>query len=268
MKHIFFLLSFFALTACQTLPSPPLPPQANASQLLQASQFRTPLLYLEAPLYDPEVQEWIPQRFLDQVQTAIQGTVDNPYTDTQLQQALSQKLSAAEMQAVIDFYQSPAGKAVLAAESSFRERINLKEDATTSASSQPVLDATRLNAALNNIFMASADSLINRLDSYDCLALMQIPGSHIGLNVAKRNKANFMQRQIRRSLVNLYHDVPAADLQVYLIFAQSELGQRYFKARAEALTKIGQDFGERVAEAIAPGLPSCVGSLKLSPSAR
>ncbi|MBK6756597.1 MAG: hypothetical protein IPG70_02700 [Moraxellaceae bacterium] len=51
---------FNCLPKCaNTLP----PPQANAAQLVQVSQFRTPLFYLEAPLYDPEVKEWIPQKF-------------------------------------------------------------------------------------------------------------------------------------------------------------------------------------------------------------
>lgn len=268
MKALLLLCSLSLLSACQSVSTPvtPLPPPANAAQLLQATEFRTPLLYLEAPLYDPEVQEWIPQQFLDEVQQAIQSTVNNPYTDSQLQQVLAKKLSAQEMQAVIDFYQSSAGQHILAAERSFRERINLKTETTNTNTSQALLTATQLNAALNRIFMASADSLIHRLDSYDCLALMQIPGSNLGLNVAKRNKARFMQRQIRRSLANVYNDISPTDAEAYLNFAQSEVGKKYFGVRVDALATTGQDFGERVAEAIAPGLPSCVGSLKLSPS--
>jgi hypothetical protein len=54
-------------------------------------------------LYDPEVKEWIPQKFLDEVQQSIEATVDYPYTNTQLQQALSNQLTGDEMQQVIDF---------------------------------------------------------------------------------------------------------------------------------------------------------------------
>lgn len=267
MKYLLPLVALL-ISACHTVPSVPPPPQANAAELLQATQFRTPLLYLQAPLYDPELQEWIPQQFIDEVLASIQGTVDNPYTDYQLQQVLSKKLNGVEMQQVIDFYKSPSGQAILAAESGFRETINTHPSKDTLVNTDQLLQATKLADTLNSIFMASADALINRLDSYDCLAIMQIPGSHIGLNIAKRNKANFMQRQIRRSLAKLYSRVSLADLQAYQAFAESPVGQRYFAARTEAMTTIGQDFGERVAEAIAPGLPSCVGSLKLSPGVK
>jgi hypothetical protein len=90
------------------------------------------------------------------------------------------------------------------------------------------------------------------------------PGSHIGLNIAKRNRVGFMSRQVRRSLANLYGGLTAEELQAYLQFAQGQVGQRYFKARVEALATIGTDFGQRVAEAIAPGLPECVGSIRTS----
>ncbi|MBK6756598.1 MAG: hypothetical protein IPG70_02705 [Moraxellaceae bacterium] len=46
-------------------------------------------------------------------------------------------------------------------------------------------------------------------------------GSHIGLNVAKRNKANFMEAQIERALAHLYDNVSEADVIAYLQFAQS-----------------------------------------------
>ena len=264
MRRILLALPVLLLVACQSVPLPPPAPKANAAQLLQASQFRTPLYYLEAPLYDPDVKEWIPQRFLDEVRDTIQATINNPFTDSQLQQALSRTLSAEDMQAVIDFYQSPAGQSVLKAESSFRERINAPANAANSADTQALLKAVQLNEALTGVFMASANALIERLDTYDCLALMQIPGSHIGLNIAKRNRVGFMSRQVRRSLANLYGGLTAEELQAYLQFAQNPVGQRYFKARVEALATIGTDFGQRVAEAIAPGLPECVGSIRTS----
>jgi hypothetical protein len=263
MRRILPLLSVLLLAACQSVPLPPPVPKANAAELLQASRFRTPLYYLETPLYDPDVTQWIPQRFLDEVRGTIQHTIDNPFTDAQLQQVLSRTLSGEDMQAVIDFYQSPVGQAVLQAESSFRERLNTPAPAN-GPDTQELLKAVQLNEALNAVFMASANALIERLDNYDCLALMQIPGSHIGLNIAKRNRVGFMSRQVRRSLANLYGGLTADQLQGYLQFAQSPLGQRYFKARAEALATIGTDFGQRVAEAIAPGLPECVGSIRTS----
>ena len=261
MKKL-FALSVIFLTACQSVPTPLPPPQANAAQLVQVSQFRTPLFYLEAPLYDPEVKEWIPQKFLNQVQQSIEATVNYPYTNTQLQQALSTQLTSDEMQQVIDFYQSSVGQAILNAESSFKERININTPSISNH--QKIVTATQLQAALHRIFMSSADALITRLDSYDCLAIMQIPGSHIGLNVAKRNKANFMEAQIERALAHLYDNVSEADVITYLQFAQSPVGQKYFAARVVAMNTIGVDFGERVAEAIAPALPSCVGSFKVS----
>lgn len=259
-----FLLALpVLLAACQSAPPPPPAPKANAAELLQVSRFRTPLYFLEAPLFDPEVTQWIPQRFLDEVRATIQRTIDNPFTDAQLQQVLSRTLSGEDMQGVIDFYRSPAGQAVLAAEASFRERLNTQAGAGT-AEAQALLKAVQLNDALNGIFMASANALIERLDTFDCLALMQIPGSHIGLNIAKRNRVGFMNRQVRRSLANLYGGLTTEEMGSYLQFAQSPLGQRYFKARAEALATIGTDFGARVAEAIAPGLPECVGSIRTS----
>ena len=261
MKKL-FALSVIFLTACQSVPTPLPPPQANAAQLVQVSQFRTPLFYLEAPLYDPEVKEWIPQKFLNQVQQSIEATVNYPYTNTQLQQALSTQLTGDEMQQVIDFYQSSVGQAILSAEGSFKERININTPSISNH--QKIVTATQLQAALHRIFMSSADALITRLDSYDCLAIMQIPGSHIGLNVAKRNKANFMEAQIERALAHLYDNVSEADVITYLQFAQSPVGQKYFAARVVAMNTIGVDFGERVAEAIAPALPSCVGSFKVS----
>jgi hypothetical protein len=175
MRRILLALPVLLLAACQSVPLPPPVPKANATQLLQASQFRTPLYYLEAPLYDPDVKEWIPQRFLDEVRDTIQATINNPFTDSQLQQALSRTLSAEDMQAVIDFYQSPAGQSVLKAESSFRERINAPANAAYSTDTQALLKAVQLNEALTGVFMASANALIERLDTYDCLALMQIP---------------------------------------------------------------------------------------------
>ena len=63
-----FLLALpVLLAACQSAPTPPTAPKANAAELLQVSRFRTPLYFLEAPLFDPEVTPWIPQRFLDEV---------------------------------------------------------------------------------------------------------------------------------------------------------------------------------------------------------
>jgi hypothetical protein len=259
-----FALSVIFLTACQSVPTPLItaPPQANAAQLVQVSQFRTPLFYLEAPLYDPEVKEWIPQKFLDQVQQSIEATVNYPYTETQLQRALSNQLTGDEMQQVINFYQSSVGQAILSAESTFKERININTPPIENH--KKIVTATQLQAALHRIFMSSADALITRLDSYNCLAIMQIPGSNIGLHIAKRNKANFMEAQITRALAHLYDNVSEADLMAYLQFAQSPVGQKYFAARVVAMNTIGVDFGERVAEAIAPALPSCVGSFKVS----
>lgn len=263
MKKLLPLIAAL-LSACSTTPTilSSQTPQVNAAQLVQVSQFRTPLFYLEAPLYDPELKEWIPQKFLNQVQQSIEATVNYSYTDTQLQQALSTQLTSLEMQQVIDFYQSSTGQAILNAESSFKERIN--RNTTALSHNQAVLSATQLQPALHNIFMSSADALISRLDSYDCLAIMQIPGSHIGLNIAKRNKANFMEQQIERALAHLYDEVNEQDIATYVQFAQSPIGKKYFAARVLAMNTIGKDFGERVAEAIAPALPSCVGSFKVS----
>ena len=261
------VLSFLTLAACQTAPQQttvivPPPPHANINQLLTVSQFRTPLFYLEAPLYDPEVKEWIPQKFLDDVQKSIDDTINYPYTDTQLRLALSQKLSSIDTQQVIDFYQSTTGQNILQAEQSFRERVNLSSDSTALAAD--VIKATLLSTMLHNVFMSSVDAVISRLDSYECLAIRQIPGSNIGLLMAKRHKVAFMERQVQRSLSNLYLNVSDADLQAYLQFAQSAVGQKYFKARNEAMLSIGKEFGERVAEAIAPALPNCMGSFKVS----
>lgn len=267
MARTLLALSFLGLVACQTVPqqtadkSPP-PLHANVSQLLTVTQFRTPLFYLEAPLYDPEVKEWIPQKFLDDVQKSIEATINYPYTDTQLRLALSKQLSADDMQQVIDFYQSTTGQNILQAEQSFRERVNLNTD--SSALAAEVIKATLLSTMLHNVFISSANAVINRLDSYECLAIRQIPGSNIGLLMAKRHKVAFMERQVQRSLSNLYLNVSEADLKAYLQFAQSAVGQKYFKARNVAMNNIGQEFGERVAEAIAPALPSCMGSFKVS----
>lgn len=262
ITKLFLFILLISLTACHTVPSTPLPPQANAAQLVQVTEFKTPLLYLEAPLYDPDIQEWIPQKFLDEVQQSIQATVDYPYTNTQLQQALSTQLTGVEMQQVIDFYQSASGKAILKAEKTFKERINIKTASITQHAS--IVEATQLSATLQAIFMSSANALIKRLDSYECLAIRQIPGSNIGLLMAKRHKVAFMQKQISRSLAHLYDAMNEQDLSAYLQFAQSPVGQKYFAARVKAMDSIGADFGERVAEAIAPALPSCVGSFKVS----
>ena len=122
-------LMIILLSACHSIPpSPSTLPPANTAQLLQVSQLRTPLLYLETPIYDSEVQEWIPKRFLEKVQKSIQETVNNPYIDAQLQVSLAQHLNAEAMQAVIDFYQSPTGQAVLTAETDFRKTINQPEN--------------------------------------------------------------------------------------------------------------------------------------------
>lgn len=260
------ILILLTLSACHTIPTTPLPPSANAIKLLQVSQLRTPLLYLEAPIYDSEVQEWIPKRFLEKVQKNIQETVNNPYIDAQLQASLAQNLSAEDMQTVIDFYKSATGQAVLTAENDFRKTINQAENAVQAPIIKQLKEATQLSATLNSVFLASANALIERLDSYDCLALMQIPGSHIGLNIAKRNKVDFMNQQVQRSLANLYSPLSAEDIQAYLAFATSPAGQHFFNARAKALTALGNDFGLRLAENIAPGLPSCVGSIRVSPS--
>ena len=257
------VLSFLGLVACQATPTQiTQAPHANINQLLTVSQFRTPLFYLEAPLYDPEVKEWIPQKFLDDVKQSIEDTINYPYTDTQLRLALSQKLSRDEIQQVIDFYQSATGQQILQAEQSFRERVNLENDSSALASE--VIKTTLLSTMLHTIFASSVEAVISRLDSYECLAIRQIPGSNIGLLMAKRHKVAFMERQVQRSLANLYLNVSESDLQDYLKFAQSPVGQRYFKARSEAMRSIGSEFGERVAEAIAPALPNCVGSFKIS----
>ena len=257
------VLSFLGLVACQATPTQiTQAPHANINQLLTVSQFRTPLFYLEAPLYDPEVKEWIPQKFLDDVKQSIEDTINYPYTDTQLRLALSQKLSRDEIQQVIDFYQSATGQQILQAEQSFRERVNLENDSSALASE--VIKATLLSTMLHTIFASSVEAVISRLDSYECLAIRQIPGSNIGLLMAKRHKVAFMERQVQRSLANLYLNVSESDLKDYLKFSQSPVGQRYFKARSEAMRSIGSEFGERVAEAIAPALPNCVGSFKIS----
>lgn len=262
MRRVLILMSVLGLAACQSVPVPPPAPRAHAPQLLEATQFRTPLFFLEAPLYDPEVTQWIPRRFLDEVRDTIQSVVKSPYTDAVLAQQLSGSLSGEDMQAVIDFYRSSAGQAVLKAESTFRDRVNLPDPANPDT--QELLKAVQLQAALTAVFMASANALIERLDTYDCLALMQIPGSNIGLNIAKRNRVAFMSKQVRRSLANLYAPLTAEEARAFGEFARSPVGARYFKARAEALATVGTDFGQRVAEAIAPGLPECVGSIRTS----
>ncbi len=266
MRRLLPVLPILLLTACHTLPKAPVapvPPRVNTPDLLTATHFRAPLAYLEAPLYDPDVTEWIPQHFLDEVARAIQSTIDAPYTDTRLAAALSTRLSEDDMRAVIEFYRSPTGAAVLAAEASFRERVN--QPAPTGVNpTAPLTSATRLAEVLQTIFMSSADAVVNRLETYDCLAIMQIPGSHIGLNIAKRNRVGFMRSQVRRSLANLYAPLSADQQAAFLQFAQSPAGQRFYQARVDVMGGIGTEFGERVAEAIAPGLPGCVGSIRTS----
>lgn len=266
MRRLLTILPVMLLAACHTMtsrPVAPVAPRVNAPDLLAATHFRAPLAYLEAPLYDPEVKEWIPQQFLDQVEHAIQGTIDTPYTDTQLAAVLSRQLDESDMRAVIEFYRSPTGQAVLAAEASFRDRVNRPAPDGVNPTAG-ITAATRLPEVLEKIFMSSADAVINRLETYDCLAIMQIPGSHIGLNIAKRNRVGFMRSQVRRSLASLYAPLSAEDQAAFLQFAQSPVGQRYYQARVDAMNGIGTEFGERVAEAIAPGLPGCVGSIRTS----
>lgn len=260
------LLVTSLLSACQTAPTvvaPPPAPLISPEQLFKASQLQTPLLFLQAPLYDPEIREWIPQNFLTKVEQTISSTVNSTYTQTQLQQAIAGQLTPTEMQTVVDFYQSAAGQAVLNAENNFEKTINLRTT-TPNPLVMQLWQSIQLEKALNAIFLASADAVIQRLDTYDCLPLMQIPGSHIGLNIAKRNRVDFMQQQVQRSLANLYQPLSESELQAYVAFAQSTAGQHYFAVRNQALVGIGHQFGEQLAEAIAPGIPSCVGSIRIS----
>ena len=156
------LLLVSSLTACQHQAIQPIIPPVSATltaqKLLNISQLRTPLLYLEAPIYDSEVQEWIPKRFLEKVQNSIQETVNNPYIDAQLQLSLAQHLSTDDMQAVIDFYQSPTGQAVLTAETDFRKTINQPENSTQPETMNQLRKATQLSSTLNSVFLASATS--------------------------------------------------------------------------------------------------------------
>lgn len=240
-----------AMTACSTMPGR----EGNVDAVLAASGLEAQLTRLQQPL--PVGQSkgptmLIPDEWLAVVNTTVAEALKPEAMRQDLRSALLKDLSSRELAAVQHFYESDAGKAVVALESGTGAALG-----TTRLSDTTLDDIARTTGAGKAVSLLAERALTEAVDiafKHQCFGLEKVPFAGLLGGVVKKSQLGMLRDSVNTSLRGRYAGLSETDAEAYLAFARTAAGSKFFNARTSVLTgyagRAGDSLSSKLTEAV------------------
>lgn len=235
------------MAACSTMPGR----QGNVDAVLTASGLDAQLSRLQQPLPVGKSQGptmLIPDEWLTIVNTTIAEALKPDDIRQELRRTLLKELSSRELAAVQGFYESDAGKNVVALESG-----KLPASGTTRLSDATMDELARTTGAGKAVSMLAERGLNEAVDiafKHQCFGLDKVPFSGLLGGVMKKSQLGLLRDSVNKSMHNRYAALSASDAEAYLDFARSTAGSKFYNARTSVLTTYAGRAGDSLSSTL------------------
>lgn len=246
-------LSLF-MAACSTLPGR----QGNVDAVLAASGLDAQLTRLQQPLPPGKTSGptmLIPDEWLTIVNTTIADSLKPDDIRKELRGTLLKDLSSRELAAVQSFYESDAGKNVVALEGGKMSALG-----TTRIADDTLDELARTTGAGKAVSMLAERGLSEAVDialKHRCFGLDKVPFAGLLGGVMKKSQLGILRDNVNRSMRDRYASLSESDAEAYLAFARSTAGSKFFNARTSVLTT----YAGRAGDSLSSKLADAVGSV-------
>lgn len=239
------------MTACSTMPGR----EGNVDAVLAASGLEAQLTRLQTPLPVGQTKGptmLIPDEWLAVVNTTVAEALKPEAMRQDMRSALLKDLSSRELAAVQNFYESEAGKAVVALESGKGAALgtNRLSDATLD-------DITRTTGAGKAVSLLAERALTEAVDiafKHQCFGLEKVPFAGLLGGVMKKSQLGMLRDSVNTNLRSRYAGLSENDAEAYLAFARTAAGSKFFNARTAVLTgyagRAGDSLSSKLTDAV------------------
>lgn len=233
------------LSACSSLPGQ----KADIDAVMTASGLDAQIGMLDTPLHTEKMSgplAMIPDEWITLVNSTISENVKPEQIRAELRTALSKNLSGAELNSVQKFYESDTGKHVVAIESGKADTHAGGSLTNDRATLDALANATGYGKAVSQLAQHGLNDAVDVAVKNGCFGLDQVPFAGMLVGVVKKAQLAALRENVNALVRERYTRLSADEQAVYLAFAQSSAGQKFFAARGSVM----QDTAQRTGDAL------------------
>lgn len=247
LRPLLLIASLF-LAACAGLPAR----DSDVDAALVASGIDAQLAWLEQPLRPEQMSgplSLLPDDWISAINGAVASEVKPEAVRADLRAALARELSARELGEVRRFYESPAGRAVVAVEAGNGGAAPAAVDEARLAA---LAEATGLGKAVSRLAEKGLGDAFDIALRTNCLGQGETRFAGLVGGVIKKAQLKALRRLVDDQVQGRYAALTGAEQSHYLAFAQSSAGQKFFRVRASVLANAADRAGNTLGQALTP----------------
>ncbi len=221
-------------TGCSTMPGS----DSNVDAVLTASGLDAQLTRLQQPFPVGKTKGptlLIPDEWLAVVNTTVAETLKPEAIRQDLRTVLLRDLSARELTSVQHFFESDAGKHVVALESG--EQAVLSANRLTDSALEEIVHTTGTGKAVGLLAERALNEAVDIAIKHQCFGLDKVPFAGLLGGVMKKTQLGMLRDGVNASMYGRYASLSEKDADAYLAFAKTAAGSKFFNARTSVLTR-------------------------------
>lgn len=237
------------LSACAALPGR----DSDIDAVLTTSGIDAQLAWLSQPLQADKLTgplALVPDDWISTINSAVAGQLQPAEIRGTLREALRKELSARELGEVQRFYESAAGRAVVAVESG-AARASASTDADA-ATVEALANATGLGKAVSLLAEKGLGDAFDIALRTDCLGQGQTRFAGLVGGVLKKAQLRALRNLVNDQVSARYAALTPSQQSDYLAFTRSRAGQKFFRVRGEVVGGAADRAGTALGAALTP----------------
>lgn len=251
MKPIRPLLAtgLLLLAGCSSLP----PRDSDLDAVLAASGTDAELAMLAHPLPHDRLtgaMSLIPEDWITAINATVEDNLKPAEWRAQLRSGLQQQMSSRELADVQHFYESPAGRAVVASESGRGNAAAV--GGNDAATLEALANATGLGKAAAKLAEKGLGDAFDVALRTNCFGQGETRFAGLVGGVLKKAQLNAVRRAVGEQVQARYASLTPAEREEYLAFTQSSAGQKFLRVRSETLSNAADKAGTALGTELTP----------------
>ncbi|MDQ8037360.1 MAG: hypothetical protein REI12_08060 [Pedobacter sp.] len=236
-----------SLAACSSMPGK----NADIDAVMTASGLDAQIAQLNTPLATDKMDgplAMIPDEWISMVNSTIAENVKPDEIRSKLRSELQKGLSGPELNAVQAFYESEAGKHVVAVESgkSVDHGAGMQIVNNDRSTLEALANATGYGKAVSQLAQHGLNDAVDVAVKNGCFGLDQYPFASMLVGVIKKTQLAALRESVNGMVRQRYSRLSSDDQADYLKFAQSTAGQKFFTARSNVMLDTAQRAGDKL----------------------
>lgn len=242
------LIATLFLAACAGLPAR----DGDIDATLAASGIDAQLAWLEQPLRPDQMSgtlALLPDDWVAAINAAVAAELRPAGVRADLRAALGRELNARELGEVRRFYESPAGRAVVAVEAGRGGTAPAGGDEARLAA---LAEATGLGKAVSRLAEKGLGDAFDIALRTNCLGQGETRFAGLVGGVIRKAQLRALRRLVDDQVQGRYAALTPDEQAGYLAFAQSGAGTKFFRVRATVLANAADRAGNSLGQALTP----------------